>query len=333
MENPKISIIVPVYKVEPYLRRCLESIVNQTYRNLEIIVVDDGSPDHCGAICDEYAAKDERVKAVHKANAGAASARNTGLDMASGDYIGWVDSDDWIEPQMFEVMLSGIMIYDADVAICGREESFPNQLLQIGWKKTELLNREQAIGLLIEDDLVRSYLWDKLWKRELFREIRIPQIKVYEDLAIMYPLFVKAERVVCLPDILYHYEHRDTGLTAAPSLKDRIDFCRITGERYDALERDFPLLRERLMPVLVTSAIPIWTTYYESSREERKRFDFQIKLISAFCRKHYKDALKRKRLGIIGRLSLRLICHVKPWAFWGAWLMNKLYQWRHGKPL
>jgi len=96
----KISVIVPVYKVEPYLRKCLDSIVGQTHRNLEIILVDDGSPDNCGAICDEYAARDERIKVIHKENGGVASARNAGLAVASGDYIGWGGSDDWIETDM-----------------------------------------------------------------------------------------------------------------------------------------------------------------------------------------------------------------------------------------
>ena len=100
--GPKISVIVPVYKVEPYLRKCLDSIVNQTYRNLQIILVDDGSPDNCGKICDEYAARDRRIEVIHQENGGISAARNAGLNLADGDYIGWVDSDDWIEPEMYE---------------------------------------------------------------------------------------------------------------------------------------------------------------------------------------------------------------------------------------
>ena len=99
--EPKISVIVPVYKVEPYLRKCLDSIINQTYRNLQIILVDDGSPDNCGAICDEYASKDSRIEVIHEENGGVSAARNAGLKLAAGDYIGWVDSDDWIEPDMY----------------------------------------------------------------------------------------------------------------------------------------------------------------------------------------------------------------------------------------
>ena len=131
MPDAKISIIVPVYKVEPYLRKCLDSIVGQTYQKLEIILVDDGSPDSCGAICDAYAARDERIRVIHKENGGVASARNAGLDAATGDYIGWVDSDDWIEADMFECLLKGAEDYDADIVVCGREDSYPDHNLSI----------------------------------------------------------------------------------------------------------------------------------------------------------------------------------------------------------
>ena len=114
--NPKISVIVPVYKVEKYLDKCVESIVNQTYKNLEIILVDDGSPDNCPAMCDEWAEKDERIRVIHKENGGLADARNAGMDIATGDYIGFVDSDDWIEPNMYEVLLKNALKYDADIS-------------------------------------------------------------------------------------------------------------------------------------------------------------------------------------------------------------------------
>ena len=111
--NPKISVIVPVYKVEKYLDKCVESIVNQTYKNLEIILVDDGSPDNCPAMCDEWAEKDERIRVIHKENGGLADARNAGMDIATGDYIGFVDSDDWIEPNMYEVLLKNALCMDS----------------------------------------------------------------------------------------------------------------------------------------------------------------------------------------------------------------------------
>lgn len=333
MPEAKISVIVPVYKVEPYLRKCLDSIVGQTYRNLEIILVDDGSPDNCGAICDEYAARDERIKVIHKENGGVASARNAGLAVASGDYIGWVDSDDWIETDMFERLLKGAEFYDADIVICGRVDSYPDHGHLIGWHQAELLDKEQAITLLIEDDLVRSYLWDKLWKRELFQGIKFPQLKAFEDMAVMYQLFMRAKRVAYLPDILYHYEHRDDSLIAAPALESRVVFFQVNQERYEALKQDFPPLAERLAPVLVEAAVHIWAAYYDTPKEERAIYDAQIKDIAAFCREHYKAALEKSQMGFAGRLVLRLMPYAKPWAFALCHGVSKLYQLRHGASL
>ena len=113
-----ISVIVPIYNVEKYLDRCVDSIINQTYKNLEIILVDDGSPDNCLAICDSWAEKDRRIKVIHKENGGVSSARNSALDIASGDYIGFVDSDDWIEPDMYEILIKNAKKYDADISRC-----------------------------------------------------------------------------------------------------------------------------------------------------------------------------------------------------------------------
>lgn len=333
MESPKISIIVPVYRAEPYLRKCLDSIVKQTYQNLEIILVNDGSPDNCGAICDEYAIRDERIQVIHKENEGVASARNVGLDVATGDYIGWVDSDDWIKPEMFEAMLVAAVSHNADVVICGRIENYPDRGFQAGWQQTEVLDKEQAVALLIEDDLVRSYLWDKLWKRTLFQDIRFPQLKAFEDMAVMYQLFMKVERVVCLPDFFYHYEHHDGGLTAAPSLESRMDFYKVSRERYEELKQDFPSLAERLIPVLVEATVHIWAAYFDPPKEERKTYDAQITDAAAFCREHYKTALRKNRFGLAGRLVLRLTPYAHPWAFALARLVNKLYEARHGRPL
>lgn len=333
MSETKISIIVPVYNVEPYLQRCLDSIVNQSYQNLEIILVDDGSSDNCGNICDKYAAKDRRIRAIHKLNGGVASARNTGLDAATGDWIGWVDSDDWIEPAMFETMLKCAEVHGADIAICSRIESYPDHSFRIGWQQSKLLDKEQAIALLVEDGLVQSYLWDKLWKRELFQDIRIPQLRVFEDMAVMYRLFMRAERVLCLPNEFYHYEHHDTGLTTVLSLENRMNFYQVNRERYEALERDFPQFTERLAPVLAGAVLNIWTAYYDATKEERTRFSIRLDEAAKFCREHYRVMRENTKLGFAGRLVLWLTPHARPWAFVLAWCVSRLYEMKHGRPL
>lgn len=333
MEEAKVSVIIPVYNAAEYLERCLDSVVGQSHRNLEILLIDDGSTDGSGEICDRYAKKDGRIRVLHQKNAGVAFARNAGLDMAVGTYIGWVDSDDWIEPEMFEVMVKEAKTRKADIVICGRLESYPDRSFQKGWKRQEVLNREQALALLVEDDLVRSYLCDKLWRRELFDGIRIPALKVFEDMAVMYQLFMRAEQVVCLPDVFYHYEHRDASLTAAPSLESRIDFYRVSKARYDALRRDLPQGADGLEKVLVSAAVPIWAAYYDHPKREREKYREQVLDIAAFCKSHSRAAEEADTLGLAGRLVLRLTPYPRWWAFTLARWISGLYEKRHGRPL
>ena len=157
MSSPKISIIVPIYRVEPYLPRCLDSIVGQTYRHLEIILIDDGSPDGCGAICDDYAARDGRIRVIHQPNQGVSAARNAGLDAATGEWIGWVDGDDWIELDMYEYLLEGVLGAGADIAVCGRWEEYRGRRVFRGWEKEISLDTEQALrALLAKNGTLRS---------------------------------------------------------------------------------------------------------------------------------------------------------------------------------
>ena len=149
MEQPKISIIVPIYKAEPYLRQCLDSITAQTYQNLEIILVDDGSPDGCGGICDAYGAKDSRIRVIHQPNRGVAAARNAGLVTATGEWIGWVDADDWIDADLFSYLLSNALNEQADVCICGRYEELPHRTDRFGFPERTLLDRQAALKALL----------------------------------------------------------------------------------------------------------------------------------------------------------------------------------------
>ena len=173
----KISVIVPVYKVEPYLSRCLDSIINQTYRNLEIILVDDGSPDRCGEICDEYARQDSRIRVIHKANGGLSDARNHGIDVAIGDYIAFVDSDDYIATDMYEKMLARLELDNSDMVVCNYyrfdEGSAPPKdgYIQL---PDRVLTQDEAFDfyLQIGGDYVSA--WNKLYKRTIFDDLRYP---------------------------------------------------------------------------------------------------------------------------------------------------------------
>lgn len=333
MNEQKISVIIPVYKVEPYLRKCLDSVIGQTYQHLEIILVDDGSPDNCGAICDEYAAQDSRIKVTHQKNAGLSAARNAGLRIASGDYLGFVDSDDWVEPEMFGALLNGIQETGADIAVCGRYEEYKDHNIPYCWTEVQELNTEQALGELLRNERLQNLVWDKLYRRELFEEIWFPEGKTFEDMAVMHWLFLRAKKVVCLPVALYHYLHRAGSIVGDISLKNRLNHYEMAWARYEALSEGWPQYAGLMAAQCVASAVGLWTIYLSNPREKRRKYWEKMNFAAAFAKLHNREALEYMNLGLAGRLVLRLIPYATWWSFILAHLVGKLYQWKHGRAL
>jgi len=329
----ELSIIIPVYKVEPYLRKCLDSVVNQTCRDLEIILVDDGSPDNCGAICDEYAARDDRIKVIHQENKGLSAARNAGLKIAAGKYLGFVDSDDWIEAEMFEVLLRALQETGADISVCGRYEEYKDHKVAYCWPEIRTLDREEALEELLRNDKLQNLVWDKLYRRELFEGIWFPEGKTFEDMAVMHWLILRAKRVVCVPGILYHYLQRSDSIIGDISLKNKLNRYHMAMERYESLREDWPQFAEMMAAQCVVSAMGIWTGYQSNLREERERCREELESISAFARLHGRSTLKYIDLGLAGRLVLRLVPYDNWWSFAAAHLIGRLYQWKHGRAL
>lgn len=194
--DEKVSIIVPVYNVEKYLDKCIESIVNQTYRNIEIILVDDGSPDKCPEICNEWAKKDDRIKVIHKENGGLSSARNAALEIAQGDYITFVDSDDWIENDMIQSMLTCAAKNDADIVCCGFYFDNVDTTGHLQkFEKAEYENEEIVLNLLLDN--IRPEVCSKLYSAELINQFRFDEsIKYAEDLPFNFYLMLKAKNFV-----------------------------------------------------------------------------------------------------------------------------------------
>ena len=333
MEEIKISVIIPVYKVESYLSKCLDSVLNQTHKNLEIILVDDGSPDHCGEICDNYAARDNRIQVIHKSNGGVSSARNAGLAVATGEWIGWVDSDDWIEPDMYEYLLKGVLENKADIAVCSRYEEFPDQQKFKGWKQKELLDTEKALELLLRNQAMQNYLWDKLWRRELFNGLTFPEGKTFEDVMIMHHLFARAHRVVCLPLAKYHYLQHPDSIVGNSSLTNKINYYTAAQQRYQEMKDKWPQFSDLMEAQCVFFAISVWCSYYSNPREMRKKYRPQIKEIAAFSKAHTQTALRLLDLGITGRA----IMYILPYASWWSFLLARFFSWaykiKHGRAL
>lgn len=324
----KISIIIPVYNVERYLEKCIDSILQQTFKDIEVVLVNDGSQDQCGEICDRYKQKDNRIKVVHKENGGVASARNAGLKIATGEWIGWVDADDWIEPDMFNYLIENAIVYGADIAACGRWEEYGNESRFRGWKSAKLLNTVQALELLLENDAFQNYLWDKLWKRELFKKIVFPEGRTFEDVSVVYQLVSKAKSVICLPKGQYHYLQRKNSIVNDSSLINKINYYKAINERHEFILEKFPHLSEKSTGEIATAAVRIWGAYYDNQRSQRKIFRSHLKEISVFMSSVDFSAAD-DQLGIAGRIILRLTPYAAWWSFAGAKFFDFLYQKRH----
>ena len=210
-----ISVIVPVYKVEKYLDTCIESILNQTYPNLEIILVNDGSPDGCPRKCDEWSKRDSRIDVIHKPNGGLSSARNAGLDVANGQYVVFVDSDDWISADLCQSALTGMKHDQTDIVFFGYDEgSAADAMKRVSNDVPNecIMSAGEAVRGFLEDRY-QVHAWQVMAKHELYDGIRFPEGRVMEDFATTYRLFAKAKQgVSCLNNALYHYRVRDKSI-------------------------------------------------------------------------------------------------------------------------
>ena len=206
-KNPKVSIIIPAYNIAPYLERCLESVRHQTYKELQIIIVDDGSTDQTGQIADSFAERDKRFHVIHKENRGVSAARKTGLEKAEGDYIGFVDGDDYIEPEMYEKLVGLAVEYGADIAHCGYQMVFPDRVdMYHGTKQLKEQDTYTGVKDLLEGNLVEPGLWNKIYRRKLFNQINYDEnIVINEDLLLNFFLFHRSEKAVFTDVPYYHY--------------------------------------------------------------------------------------------------------------------------------
>ena len=213
--NDLISVIVPIYKVEKYLNRCVDSILSQTYKKIEIILVDDGSPDACGEICDRYIEKDTRIKVIHKENGGLSDARNAGIEAANGEYIIFVDSDDHIVPTMIEKMIEALIASKADLCICNINYVDENGAVINNQNMRSPINngiysRDDMLNFLVNDGYwFYVTAWNKLYKANVFRNIRFRVGKYHEDEFLIHEIIDRCDKVVCLEDMLYNYVQRE----------------------------------------------------------------------------------------------------------------------------
>lgn len=242
MDKPLISVIVPIYKVEVYLRRCVESIICQTYKNLEIVLVDDGSPDLCPAICDKYAIRDNRVKVIHKKNGGLSDARNAALDVIHGRYVTFVDSDDYVAADYVETLYHLLIENSADISciqfIKFHEGSVP--MSHIRNDDCQVLNSHDAIQKLLYFNGMETSAHCKLYRVELFEGIRYPFGKLFEDLGTTYKLFLKANKIVNSKAEKYFYLQRENSIEQSQFTSSKMDILAACEELRDGVLPRYP---------------------------------------------------------------------------------------------
>ena len=307
--EPVISVIVSIYNVQGYVEKSVQSIVNQTYKNLEIILVDDGSTDNSGKLCDAFAKNDARIKVIHKGNGGLSSARNEGIKVATGEYIAFVDGDDWIDEDMYEGMLSAISKYDADIAICNYKEISKKGIRDTSSDEVTVFEGRETLKVFIEEDVnyqIQNAAWNKLYKRSLMGELRFPEGKLFEDIVYTTKLLAGSKRAVYINKAYYNY------------IFDRSDSIMNSKKVERLLTDQIPAYQEKGKFLLSIGEKDLFLTH---------QFFFYKRMLL-----HYKDAKEKKPEGYekFIRDIRKVICDKPVWEAFvgkskGEWLRMKLY--------
>lgn len=324
--KPLISIIVPVYKVEDYLIRCVDSITNQTYKNIEIILIDDGSPDNSGKICDELRKKDNRIVVIHKTNGGQSEARNKGLDIAKGEYIGFVDSDDYIEENMFETLLDIAEREKADIVSGKIKKIFKNNKYEIieDHKSIENYSGNDALVELLKGKIT-DYIYNKIYKKEIWNNIRFPEGKILEDMDVMYLLIEKANKVSCTNKTEYYYVFRENSSISTINTQITYNLRDVVNRKYDYLK----LKKIELIDLLNIYKLSMISHYFYTlsfckDKENYFNQDFDEEYI--FFKKYFKRYKKQlyKQLSFRKRIEINLLYISKKQYYYYSLFRNKI---------
>ena len=302
--KPLVSIIVPVYNVEDFLLKCLDSLTVQTYDNIELVIVDDGSTDKSVNICDEFVKSEKRARVFHKKNGGLSSARNFGIKHAKGEYICLVDSDDYVKKEFVESMMDAILGKSADVAICGYNKDVPEERVLTG--------EEAAIRLLISQENMEIIAWNKMYRRGLFDEIEYPEGSNYEDNLTTYKLLSKAKRVIYVARSLYEYVERSGSITKNDKKEEKLKYRERAAEEAMKYFENNQKLRDAAEIAMLTAKLA-YVDFAINGRIEKNCMDYGIKWIRVNKMMLLKNSYLSKKL----RLYIYLITSfkAKPYIF------------------
>ena len=301
MSKEKISVIVPVYNVEKYLKKCIDSIIAQTYTNLEIILLDDGSKDDSGKICDEYKEKDNRIIVIHKKNTGVSSTRNEGLKNITGSYVTFIDSDDYIEPDMIEILFNAIKKYNSDISICGTNDFNENYDLVKQSKCNRMIemDKKSALKELLDEEAFKCVCWGKLYDVKLFNNIKFNEkTKIAEDLEVIYRLFDICDSIVYVPENKYNYIYRKNSVTKEIFNENWIREIEISKEILDFIKKKYSDIYEyaakRYVRINVTCILKILNSTYNKNDIIQLRNN-----IKPYWKYYIKNKYGRKKFKII----------------------------------
>lgn len=301
----KISVIVPLYNVQDYMRKCVDSIMNQTIKNIEIILVNDGSKDKSGDICEEYKEKDSRIIVIHKRNGGLSSARNAGLEIATGELISFIDSDDWIEPDYLQILYEGIIEYNADISVMHLFKITNHEKISFTTKKRDgwvKFNRYKAMESFFANDFIGYSACNKLYRRELFNNILYPEGMLMEDKATTYKLIYKSNLVVVNLSRKYHYYLRADSIMQSKFNRKKFDSLKVHMEQIDFVDKNYPELYGLIRARYAYESFRLLLMMIRSNYSEKSDLDL--------CLKNIKDnigfVLKEKRIGIHHKIYVLL---------------------------
>lgn len=281
-----ISVIVPVYNVEAYIEQCINSILKQAYSDLEILLIDDGSPDRCGLICDKYAEIDKRIRVFHTDNRGLSSARNLGLSKAVGDYIAFVDSDDWIEPDMYGTLLSRLEETYADVCICGYFSDSASASKIHSFEEVTYNNRESFEALI--NGKIISYAWNKLYRKTAIEGLLFPMGKYYEDNEFFCNALSRSNIIAGVSSPKYHYRQRNNSISKNHAAKNLVDYADACLYRYNFFKKQYTDLfheKEEVAKKSVSVGIArVWRWWHKCQPDEKQSYGRKIKELVQFSR-------------------------------------------------
>ncbi|XRG78440.1 glycosyltransferase [Rossellomorea sp. GAMAL-10_SWC] len=303
--HPKISIIVPIYNVENYIHKCIDSILSQTFSDFELILVNDGSPDRCGNIAEEYSKKDSRIIVIHKKNGGLSDARNSGIEIAKGEYIGFVDGDDWIEPDMYKLLYDMCVEKECEIASCNYFILKDNEKIENNPYPLMVQSRKEAMRTLLDGKMYNEVVCTKLFKRSLFEKQRFKIGIIHEDTDFTYRMIHESKKVCCVGSSKYNYLQRSGSIMEDSTKNIKIDSVLIYIDMYNFMIKYYPELCNKVLTKLVFTSLHLLNLFITNTNFSIYKNEYYK--VTSILNKYSNKTVKLKELPFTVKILLLVI--------------------------